>query len=52
MGELNVKTGRKGTVSFKVITTEDVTAGEAVTATATAFATNDTSEFSAAKTVV
>ena len=52
LGELNVKTGRKGTVSFKVITTEDVAAGEGVTATATAFATKDTSEFSAARIVV
>jgi CSLREA domain-containing protein len=52
LGELNVRTGRKGTVSFKFITTEDVAADEAVTATATAFSTGDTSEFSAAEPVV
>ena len=52
LGELNVKTSRKGTVSFKFITLEDVAAGEVVTATATAFSTGDTSEFSAARTVV
>jgi len=51
LGELNVKTGRKGTVSFKFITTKEVAVGEVVTATATAFSTNDTSEFSAAETV-
>jgi hypothetical protein len=45
-----VKTGRKGTVSFKFITIEEV-AGEAITATATAFGANDTSEFSKAKIV-
>lgn len=43
LGELNVRTGRKGTVSFKFITTKEVAAGEAVSATATAFSTNDTS---------
>ncbi len=52
LGELNVRTGRKGTVSFNFITTEDVAAGEAITATATAFSTGDTSVFSAGRPVV
>jgi trimeric autotransporter adhesin len=52
LGELNVRTGRRGTVSFRFITLEDVAAGEVVTATATAFSTGDTSEFSAVRTVV
>jgi hypothetical protein len=51
IGELNVKTNRFGKVSFNFITVEDVTAGEAVTATATAFSTKETSEFSAPRTV-
>ena len=52
LGELNVRTNRFGKASFTFITTEDVAAGEVVTATATAFATGDTSEFSKAKPVV
>ena len=51
LGELNVRTNRFGKASFSFITIEDVAVGEAVTATATAFATGDTSEFSAARTV-
>ena len=51
LGEMKVRTGRKGTVSFKFMTIEDAAAGAAVTATATAFTTGDTSEFSAARTV-
>jgi hypothetical protein len=51
IGELNVKTNRFSKVSFNFITVEDVTAGEAVTATATAFSTKETSEFSAPRTV-
>jgi CSLREA domain-containing protein len=51
LGEINVRTNRKGKASFNAITTEDVAVGELVTATATAFSTGDTSEFSAPKTV-
>jgi len=51
LGELNVRTDRFGKASFNFITTENVAANEAVTATATAFATGDTSVFSAARTV-
>ena len=51
LGELNVRTNRKGKASFNAITTKNVAVGELVTATATAFSTGDTSEFSAAKTV-
>jgi hypothetical protein len=46
LGELNVKTNRKGKASFTFITTEDVAVGDAVTATATNLSTGDTSEFS------
>jgi hypothetical protein len=52
LGELDVRTNRKGKASFTFVTLEDVAVGDAVTATATAFSTNDTSEFSEAETVV
>lgn len=47
LGQLNVRTNRKGNATFKFTTTEPVVASQTVTATATNFSTGDTSEFSA-----
>jgi CSLREA domain-containing protein len=47
IGETTVKTNRKGTRSFAFTPSTALTAGEAITATATNKSTGDTSEFSA-----
>lgn len=46
MGDKTVRTNRKGKVSFTLTLQAALSAGEAVTATATRNSTGDTSEFS------
>ena len=46
IGQLNVRTNRRGIATFTFTTTDPVVGGQPITATTTNFATGDTSEFS------